>query len=299
MGKFKNILKGGLKGLGAGLMTGNPLAAVIGAGTGAIIGGLEPVAKKNKKSNGPQQGSAWSGTPAHPGGIIGQDIYGKDQLDKLKSLLQSGYNGLQNPLTKTYPEPQPNQGSFEPIKQNALSTFQRDILPYIQNQFNSVGGQRSANHFSSGTFAAAATGAGASLSDRLAAAQAAYDQNNQQNYQTNLYNTRNQNQAALNSANTNYMNQLNMGLGQRNQYFNQPGQQAQPGMRDNLMNAAINHLPDLAKLGYQGYQAFSDWYNTPASQGSSFFNVPTQNVSNMGNFSGYQNYSNNLYQPKF
>lgn len=109
-------------------------------------------------------GSFLFGQPAR---IEQVNRFNPQQLQGLQQLLQQGLQGLQNPY----------QG-FEPIKQNALSTFHEQIVPQLYNQLNAQGGQ---NAISSPQLHSNLSSAGASLAQRLAALQANFGQQNQQN----------------------------------------------------------------------------------------------------------------------
>lgn len=88
------------------------------------------------------------------------------QQDIMKLLGSLGTNNLQNPYE-----------GFEPIKQDALSTFFQDIVPRLQEQFSASG----SNSASSGTIKSQLSSAGSTLAEKLAAFQAHFGQQNQQN----------------------------------------------------------------------------------------------------------------------
>jgi len=98
--------------------------------------------------------------------VVGINRFEPWQRDILKYLGESGLNQLQNP----------NQG-FEPIKQDALSTFFQQIVPQLQEQFSASG----SNSASSGTIKSQLSSAGSTLAEKLAAFQAHFGQQNQQN----------------------------------------------------------------------------------------------------------------------
>lgn len=143
-------------------------------------------------------------------GIGEHPLFDPQQQQALQQILQMGLQQYQNPYE-----------GFEPIKQNALNTFKNDIVPYLQNQFNSTGG-----HFSSGVLGSSLGGAGASLADKLAAAQSQYGQQNQANAR----------------------GLIGQGLTQKNQLFNIPEQQ---GFISKTQEKMENALPMLIKA-YSG-----------------------------------------------
>jgi len=100
----------------------------------------------------------WEALFGTPGGI--GEIGGNQQL--LQQAMQQYMN--------------PHQG-FEPIRQDIGNYFKSDILPHIQNQFNAQTG----GHFSSGILGSNVARGQMGLADRLAAAQAQYGQQQQQN----------------------------------------------------------------------------------------------------------------------
>ncbi len=158
-----------------------------------------------------QKSSWWSGNQPD---IIGINQYSPEQQNVLNSLLQSGQSQMQNPY----------QG-FEPIKQDALSTFFQEIVPMLQEQFSASG----SNSASSGTIKSQLSGAGASLAEKLAAFQAHFGQQNQQNG----------------------LQQLQLGLNPRNEFINRGGGGGLKNFGLDLLSGAI---PALGYLG-GGYLA--------------------------------------------
>jgi hypothetical protein len=166
---WKDAAKGG----GAGALTGAGIGAPfggIGAGIGAGLGGLIGLISGGVSS--PAQSAAsgddfqkWLfGTPE------GQQSFSRfspEQQQELSNLLKSGRAGLENP-TK----------GFEPIRQNALNTFFKDVVPGLSHQFSASG----SNSPNSGTLQSQLSGAGATLSSNLAAQEAQFGQNNQEHF---------------------------------------------------------------------------------------------------------------------
>jgi len=96
-----------------------------------------------------------------------------EQVGGIQELLQQALQSYQNP----------HEG-FEPIRQDIGNYFKNDIMPHIQNQFNSQTG----GHFSSGILGSNVARGQMGLADRLSSAQAQYGlQNRQQS--TNAINT--------------------------------------------------------------------------------------------------------------
>lgn len=187
---------GALSGAGTGALFGG-VGAPIGAGLGGILGLLASVL-----SGGGQQGGMKQLSTITP-----------QQNNILDMLLQVGSQNLQNPY----------QG-FEPIRQSALNTFYQDIVPHLQEQFTGAGG-RGSNAYSSPLIQSQLSGAGSSLSQRLAAMQSQFGQQNQQNA----------------------LRQLGLGLTPQFQPYYQ---QRQPGFGENLLTGAIGAAP----AALQAYQ---------------------------------------------
>lgn len=142
----------------------SPVAYLGGSAVNAINNrpGLGPDQQNGIYQNKPQVGN-WDwlfGTPA-------QNISNLDprQQPLQQSLGMQGLYNTQNPYA-----------GFEPIRQSALTTFNQDIVPGLTSMFNRGTGS---SHFGSGTLATQLSGAGATLAERLAAAQAQYGQTNQ------------------------------------------------------------------------------------------------------------------------
>ncbi len=153
----------------------------------------------------PKQKTRWTGYEEPD--IIGINNYTPEQQNVLNYLLQSGKGQLENPY----------QG-FEPIKQNALSTFFQEIVPALQEQFSASG----SNSASSGTIKSQLSGAGANLAEKLAAFQAHFGQQNQQNA----------------------LQQLQLGLNPRTDFINRPGQ---GGWAQGAANIASGILPSIGR----------------------------------------------------
>lgn len=90
----------------------------------------------------------------------------QDQLSALSQILGSGMQDLSNPY----------QG-FEPIKQNALQSFQQDIVPMLTERFAGSG----SNALSSPQLQTNLSSAGSNLAQRLAGMQSEYGMQNKRN----------------------------------------------------------------------------------------------------------------------
>lgn len=132
----------------------------------------------------PKQKSGWTGSKRPD--VLGINQYNPEQQNVLNNLLQSGQQQLQNPYE-----------GFDPIKQDALSTFFQEIVPMLQEQFSASG----SNSASSGTIKSQLSGAGSNLAEKLAAFQAHFGQQNQQNA----------------------LQQLQLGLNPRSEFINRQG----------------------------------------------------------------------------
>lgn len=154
----------------------------------------------------PQKSSWWSGKQPD---IVGVNQYTPEQQNVLNYLLQSGQSQLQNPY----------QG-FDPIKQDALSTFFQEIVPALQEQFSASG----SNSASSGTIKSQLSGAGANLAEKLAAFQAHFGQQNQQNA----------------------LQQLQLGLNPRSEFISRPGG---GGFANNALDLLKSGIYGAARLG--------------------------------------------------
>jgi hypothetical protein len=141
-----------------------------------------------------------------PGSNIWETLFGSQggigDIGGIQELLQMALEQYRNP----------HQG-FEPIQQDIGNYFKNDILPHIQNQFNSQTG----GHFSSGILGSNIARGTTSLADRLASAKAQYAQNQQQNALS-----------AINAA--------------KPQYFQQPGTE---GIAGKAIDIGKNFLPFL------------------------------------------------------
>lgn len=194
-------LSGGLGGAGTGATLGSfggPVGTGVGAGLGALIGLL---------------GGGFSG---NEGGFEQAQNLTPQQQSILEYLLTSGQQGMENPYE-----------GFEPIKQNALSTFFQDIVPQLQNQFSASG----SNAISSPVLQSNLSSAGAGLAQRLALLQSQYGQQNKQNA----------------------LQQLQLGLkpGFENVY-----RQSQPGFGGSLLSSSLQAAPQLFQL-YQANKALT------------------------------------------
>jgi len=150
---------GALTGAGTGALTGakigsfwpgagNIIGALIGGGVGALTGGLT------------------GGLGGEEGGVQTAPTVNPEQQKYMSMLLGLGGNALQNPYA-----------GFEPIRQQALTQFQQNIVPSLAERFTSMGGGR----ISSPAFASQLGQAGSGLEQALAAMQAQYGQQNQRN----------------------------------------------------------------------------------------------------------------------
>ena len=92
--------------------------------------------------------------------------YTEPQQSAMNNLLSSGQNQLQNPY----------QG-FDPIKQDALSTFFQDIVPGLMERFSASG----SNAASSPVLQTNLSSAGSGLAQKLQAFQAQFGQQEKQN----------------------------------------------------------------------------------------------------------------------
>lgn len=92
--------------------------------------------------------------------------FDEQQMSALHNLLSSGQQQLSNPY----------QG-FEPIRQNALNSFQQDIIPMLTERFASSG----SNAISSPQLQTNLSSAGSNLAQRLAGMQSEYGLQNKQN----------------------------------------------------------------------------------------------------------------------
>lgn len=154
----------------------------------------------------PKQDRSWSGSKRDD--VVGINNYTPEQQNVLNYLLQNGQGQLQNPY----------QG-FEPIKQDAMSTFFQDIVPRLQEQFSASG----SNSASSGTLKNELSGAGATLAERLAAFQAQFGQQNQQNA----------------------MQQLQLGLNPRSDFLHRQGG---GGWLNSIKDMGVSTAPTIGKL---------------------------------------------------
>jgi len=187
---------GGISGAGTGATLGGPWGALIGALLGLGSGGLAGGFGGGKE-----------------GGIQNVPTTGPEQNNILDMLMKMGSQNLQNPYE-----------GFEPIRNAATSHFFQNIVPGLQEQFTGAGG-RGSNSYSSPLIQSQLSSAGAGLSERLAALQSQYGQNNKNNA----------------------IDQLKLGLTPRFQSYYQ---NRQPGFGENLLSGSIKAAPAMA----QGYQ---------------------------------------------
>lgn len=167
--RFKNALKAaaqaGLIGAGTGFLAGGPLGALIGAGAGAIGGGAFGATAGSEPTQGGEstaQDDLFWGTPE---GLEMLERFDPKQREELIRSLEEGTKNIQNPTT-----------GFESIKQNALNTFYKDVVPRLQTMFSSSGN----NAVSSPVLQTNLSSAGAELSSRLADQEAQYGMANKQ-----------------------------------------------------------------------------------------------------------------------
>lgn len=145
-------------------------------------------------------------------------------INQLSSYLQPGAGNLALPGN--------NKLSFEPIRQNALNSFNQKIVPSIAERFQSLGGAGTeGGATSSGALQQQTYGAGADLSSQLAALEAQYGLQ-QQGQESN-----------------NYFNLLQQGLAPQFDYGVIPGQQS--GVRQ-LWNGVKGMVPGAVLGGLQG-----------------------------------------------
>lgn len=167
---------GGVTGATAGLATGGALslpAAGIGAAFGGIAGGISGAF--DDAYNDPSAVSPNSGSGASdefnfqkwlfdtPEGQQAISRFSPEQRQALNEALKSGRSRIDNP----------SQG-FEPIRQNALNTFNQQIVPGLAHRFSTSGD----NALSSPVFHSQLSGAGANLTSDLAALEAQFGQKN-------------------------------------------------------------------------------------------------------------------------
>ncbi|HVW99259.1 MAG TPA: hypothetical protein VHA52_02295 [Candidatus Babeliaceae bacterium] len=174
--------------------------------------------------------------------------FNPQQQNALQEVLHQGLSGLKNP----------SQG-FEPIKNEALSTFHQNIVPLLYNQLNAQNGQ---NAISSPQLHTNLSSAGSSLAQKLAAMQSGYEQNNKQNA----------------------LNQLGIGLTEQN--INYPVE-GSSGLLGNL----IEYLP-LLLSAYVG----TPLPITPSRNRSSGFDFSNINQGIAQNRSRLENLFPNVYQ---
>jgi hypothetical protein len=138
----------------AGGLIGGPAGAAVGGGIGTLGSGL--MERPRRQSTMPQQAAGFP-TQQLPGGATAVQMprFTPEQQTALTQMLQQGLGGLQ----------QLPQAEFGPLRQQAMSQFQEDIVPGIAERFTAggAGSQRSS------AFQQAMGGAGAGLSERLAA----------------------------------------------------------------------------------------------------------------------------------
>ena len=106
-----------------------------------------------------------------PGKVEQVSRFSPDIQKQLQPLLMQALQGLggdQSQLTR----------GFQPIKQNALRTFNQDIVPSLAERFTSTGGGHDLS--SSGAFASQLGSASSDLASMLGAQEAQYGQNEKQ-----------------------------------------------------------------------------------------------------------------------
>jgi hypothetical protein len=169
---------GAITGAGTGLATTGGALSLPAAGVGALLGGAGGgIAGAFENA---YEDDTTSGTPGQTGSG-GDDFsfqkwlfdtpegqqaisrFSPEQRQALSDALKSGRNRINNP----------SQG-FEPIRQNALNTFNQRIVPSLTHQFSASG----SNAPSSGTLLSQLSGAGADLSSDLASLESQFGQRN-------------------------------------------------------------------------------------------------------------------------
>jgi len=173
-----NVGKGAATGAAGGGITGSA-AGLPGAGIGAAFGGVaggiagafgdayenEPSAATGNTGTGGMDPSFQEWLFNTQEGQQAMSRFSPEQRESLSSALKSGRNRIDNP----------SQG-FEPIRQNALNTFNQQIVPGLAHKFSTSGD----NALSSPVFHSQLSGAGANLSSDLSALEAQFGQRNQQ-----------------------------------------------------------------------------------------------------------------------
>jgi predicted HicB family RNase H-like nuclease len=195
-----------------------PIGTLIGTLLGAAGGGLAGYYSGGDSSESQGLRDYFFGTPE---GIELYNQFSPDQQKKLSELLSQAMQQYQNPYE-----------GFEPIKQNALNTFNQQIVPEISERFSASG----RNALSSGVLHSQLSGASSDLSQRLAGMQS-------------MYGIQNRDQA---------LSALRLGLQPQ---ITSTGyrQQANPGIFNNPNNQ--NYLGD----------ALSQFYKAPKGQGFDAF----------------------------
>jgi len=115
----------------------------------------------------PRKSSFWDFLTGTPERLTNVPLYGPQQQQVQNQLLQGSMAGLGS-----------LQPSFEPIRQQALGTFQEQIVPTLAERFTSLGG--SGSRLSSPAFASQIGQAGAGLSRDLAAQEQGFNQQQQE-----------------------------------------------------------------------------------------------------------------------
>ena len=171
---WKNALKRGAEFAGTGALAGVP-GGWAGAGIGAGVGGLAGLISGAFEKDQPETNfnsadgqmsdmdgfQKWLfGTPE------GQQAFSRfspEQRQALGEALRSGRDRINNPSK-----------GFEPIRQNAIDTFNKRTVPELAHMFSASG----SNAPSSGTLLSQLSGAGSDLSSNLAAQESLYGQEN-------------------------------------------------------------------------------------------------------------------------
>lgn len=111
-----------------------------------------------------------AGKTARKGKYTRQSLYSDEQNNRSNAVGNQGLKQLQNPYE-----------GFEPIAQQARNQFYQQTIPSLSERFTSMGSYGGSNALSSPSFQQTLGSAGADMNTDLAAMQAQYGQQNQQN----------------------------------------------------------------------------------------------------------------------
>lgn len=202
MANWGNVLAGGLGGAGTGASIGS-FGGPVGIGVGAGIGGLAGLL------------ASYFGDQPREAGAQRLSAPNEQEQSILNFLQQHGQSLIQNP----------GQG-FQPIADQARAQFHQNTVPSLAERFTSMG----SNALSSPSFAAQIGQAGSGLEQALAAMQAQYGQQNQQNGLQML-------QTGLKPA------------------FQTDWREQEPGLGHGILNTLLaSKLPELFQSGYKQYK---------------------------------------------